>query len=532
MEGTRIQVLRDIEAWVKDIKGHQIFWVAGMAGTGKSAVAWTICSRTGADPEILLGGSFFCSRSAGSSAQGDVRCIIPTLVQLLARQSAAFAAALLTELVLDPDVLHQQVGVQVERLLSKPLLALKGSLVPILFVIDALDECGGQLTGNETLGDSETHRIVSDMLEALVTLSRYVDNVPIKFLVTSRPETHIRETRVSDATFTKVLRLHTVDRQQVTSDIQLYISNRLLRTPTLRALFTQDDVNTLLRFCDGLFIVAATALEYALGSGSDVAVARFMSLLNYSHDRLSTGAVAPLDQMYAVILEHATKDDDVAIDKLQNLLQLLAALLSARMTLSVEALADLLDRPSGQMRASMSRLHAVLHVPDEDSTVGLRLLHASFGDYLLRRAPSRISISASLGTDILAHGCLNVMAKRLHFNISESRTSFDGNGSARSSSITLSLEYACLHWAYHIAGLSEPQNPDPTPRSLVNSWFLSWAYRLNHESPQSKLEEKISDLFRPRLMYWLEVMSVLGQVQRAAAMLTFAATTVRLNPGA
>jgi len=36
----------------------------------------------------------------------------------------------------------------------------------------------------------------------------------------------------------------------------------------------------------------------------------------------------------------------------------------------------------------------------------------------------------------------------------------------------------------------------------------------------------IHGIFRPRLLFWLEVMSILAQVRRAAAILVFAAGTV------
>jgi len=526
MKDTRVQVLRDIEAWIKDFKGPQIFWLAGMAGTGKSAIAWSICSRANGNPEIILGGSFFCSRSTGVSGQRDVRCMVPTLAQLMARQSVEFAKALSVELA---DVLHQQVGVQVEKLLYNPLLALKDSLVPIVFVIDALDECGGQLTDSGALDDEDTHRIVSDMLEALVAFSESSVRLPVKFFVTSRPETHIRDTHVSDHAFSKVLRLHTVDKQQVNADIRLYISNRLFATPTLQRLFTQDDVTILVELCNGLFIVAATALGHSLGAGVELARARFDSLLNASRDSLGVGVTETLDRMYAVIVEDAAKVGDVEANQLTTLLRVLAALLSARMTLSVAALADLLDIPIGQLRASMTRLHAVIHVPDDDHDASLRPINASFGDYLFGRALGRIRISESLGHEALAYGCLHVLANRLYFNVSQSRSSFEPNSAARPSSITLSIEYACLQWIYHVSALLDLSKNDLQPRRSLRSRLFPWARQAQQTLAVSQyidLEEKISAMFCPRMLFWLEVMSVLGQVQRAAAMLMFATATV------
>jgi len=528
MEGTRVQILRDIDAWIKDLTGPQIFWLAGMAGTGKSAIAYTICVQAHHDPGIILGGSFFCSRSTGVAAQRDVRCVIPTLAQLMARQSDLFSRALDAELTVDPDVLHQQVDVQVEKLLYKPLLALKDSKVPIVFVIDALDECSGQLSGSGALDDAETHRIVSDMLEALVAFSRSTVRLPVKFLVTSRPETHIRNTHVSDVVFSKILRLHTVDKRQIDADIRLYVTERLFATSTLRALFTEKDVSTLVAVSDGLFIVAATALKYALGNGDDVATARFKSLLAFTGDKLSIGATEWLDQMYGIIVENAAKAGDVHTDQLKNLLRIIAALLSARMTLSVTALADLLETPIGQLRASMTRLHAVFHVPEDDNDTSLRPIHASFGDYLLGRASSRLRIPASLGHEALAIGCLHVLNTGLHFNVSQSHSSFEESVEAKRTTIRLALEYACLHWIYHISGFLEIVTPEVSINRSFRSQIRSWFDRKPLQP--SEFDERINKIFRPRLLFWLEVMSTLGQIHRAAAMLMFAATTVRLQP--
>jgi len=522
MEGTRVQILCDIEAWISDLMAPQIFWLTGMAGTGKSAIALSVCKLVFGYEHILLGGSFFCSRSTGLSAQRDVRCVVPTLAQLLSLQSSEFAEALHSELNSNPNILQQQVGVQVDTLLYKPLLRLKDSLSTIVFVIDALDECGGQLSSNGTINDAETQVIVSDMLEALVKFSKYPIKLPVKFLVTSRPETHIRDTKVSDDKFSHVLRLHTVDKEQVAKDLRLYISTKLFASVTLKAQFSEADVDALVRFSDGLFIVAATALEHSLGADIELARARFNSILDPSRNR-RIGAAAPLDRMYAVIVEDAAKFGKVGTDKLATLLRILAAVLSARMTLSLLALEDLLKLPIGKLRASMDSLHAVINVPDHDNDASLRPVHASFGDYLFGRASKHIRISESLGHEALAHGCLQVMATRLHFNVSQSRSSFEPNSIIKPSSITLSLEYACMQWIYHVSTVLELSDTGGNFRTRL----LAWIGRTPRHSHQLMLDEKINKIIRPKLLFWLEVMSILGQVQRAAAMLTFAAATVR-----
>jgi len=470
-----------------------------MAGTGKTSIAKTVCEQASADPGITLGGSFFCSRSTGLAAQRDIRCVIPTLTRLLARDSVDFRIAL-AETIHD-EVQHKEVTAQVEHLLRTPLSSLKDVRVPILFVIDALDECGGETTDG-MLDDAQCHAVVMNMLEALASLTQSDPKLPVKFLVTSRPEAQIRDSSISNDKLSQILRLHTVDVTEVNADIRRYItetiSTKLSAKPKLLAGITDTDIENLVQLCDGLFIVAATAIAHTFAVGSAAAVAKFKRLLNSSRSGLNDSAAVPLDLMYAIILNDTAREDGPEAIDLPALKRLLASLLSARTTLSVMALADLLELEPYDVNASLSRLHAVVHVPEDDDMPGLRTVHASFGDYLCSRAPSNILIQQSLGHDALAHGCLNVMSKQLHFNISQSKSSYEPNPPTQPEYIALSLQYACMQWVYHVAALREPGN----------------------------IYDKISAVFRPRLLPWLEVMSLLHQVWRAAKMLFIAAGTV------
>ena len=63
-----MRILKEIDAWIKDPEAQHICWITGMAGTGKTSIAKTICERASTDPDTMLGGSFFCSRT-GISAQ-------------------------------------------------------------------------------------------------------------------------------------------------------------------------------------------------------------------------------------------------------------------------------------------------------------------------------------------------------------------------------------------------------------------------------------------------------------------------------
>jgi len=506
MDNTRVRVLNDIEAWIMDPDALHICWITGMAGTGKTSIAKTVCKRAKSNPDITLGGSFFCSRSTGLAAQHDIRCVIPTLAQLLALQLGEFRSSLAG--TIQPGAQYKEVATQVEELLYTPFLAFDTPRTPILLVIDAIDECGGE-TGDGMLDNTKCHAVVSSMLEALVNITRCNPKVQVKFLVTSRPESQIRDSSISDENLSQILRLDAVKMAEVDADIRRYVTqtleSKLSRKPIARARISDDEVESLVRHCDGLFIVAATALRYTMGEGADAAVARFKRLLDTSRDNFSACAASPLDNMYALILLEAARVDGSENTDLPGLLRLLASLLSARMKLSIQALADLLDLKTYDVRASLSRLHSVVHVPEEDDMPGLRTVHASFGDYLHGRADSHIRFPRSFGQAILAHACLITMGRRLYFNISHSSSSYQLNPSKRPASISLALEYACLHWAHHMIACAS------------NDEMRSNSFSFDFE---------IGQRFRPNLLFWLEVLSVLGKISLAPGLLSIVCTAV------
>ena len=77
--GTRETILDKVNVWVKgSVEGSEksaIFWLNGLAGTGKSAIAQTVAERMAADE--ILGASFFCSRAFED--RNNIHVIFPTL---------------------------------------------------------------------------------------------------------------------------------------------------------------------------------------------------------------------------------------------------------------------------------------------------------------------------------------------------------------------------------------------------------------------------------------------------------------------
>jgi len=133
LKGTREAVLNEIESWAKDSNQSPVFWLNGLAGTGKSTIAQTVSERIFADGQ--LGASFFCLRDFEDCS--DLRFIFPTLAFQLAHKFPKFRSALVL-LRSDPDVAHESLYRQVEKLIVEPL---KSADISTTIVIDALNEC-------------------------------------------------------------------------------------------------------------------------------------------------------------------------------------------------------------------------------------------------------------------------------------------------------------------------------------------------------------------------------------------------------
>ena len=91
MKGTRRDILSHLGSWLNDEQDKRVFWLNGLAGTGKLAIAQTFAKRTFADGKLRA--SFFCSRDFDD--RSSIRSIFPTLAFQLAHRYPPFREELL-----------------------------------------------------------------------------------------------------------------------------------------------------------------------------------------------------------------------------------------------------------------------------------------------------------------------------------------------------------------------------------------------------------------------------------------------------
>ena len=169
LRGTRESVLDDIVRWAKDPQERHVFWLNGLAGTGKSTIAQTFAEMVASNG--TLGASFFCSRDYLD--RRELKNIFPTLAYQLACRYPVFGSEIIHAIKQDPSVARNSLISQLEDLIVNPLSSTKLSCV---IIVDALDEC---------VDDQPASAILS-------VLGRFVKKLPsVKFFITGRPESRI-----------------------------------------------------------------------------------------------------------------------------------------------------------------------------------------------------------------------------------------------------------------------------------------------------------------------------------------------------
>src|SRR5262249_47943475 len=137
-ENTRVALLRTIDDWIhtSDAGTPPIFWLAGLAGTGKTTIAKTIAVQT--SEKGILGGAFFFSRN--NADQSNATLVFPSIACQLAERYRLFKSELVRVLQSRTSCESLSLQSQLRDLIVKPLRSVADVESPVVIVIDALDE--------------------------------------------------------------------------------------------------------------------------------------------------------------------------------------------------------------------------------------------------------------------------------------------------------------------------------------------------------------------------------------------------------
>ena len=481
MKGTRKGVLREIDCWLGGQRGQQIFWLNGLAGTGKSTIAQTFAETTFADGK--LGASFFCSRDFEN--RSNLQAIFPTLAFQLAYRYPPFRKELLRVLKACPDVGQESLCSQMEKLIVGPL---KAGHTPTLIIIDALDECKDEEPASAILS----------------ILSRYVGKIPsVKFFITGRPEPRIRsgfrlESLVS---ITEILKLHEVKPSVVDSDIELFFRKRLTEIAKNRSDcdLTEDWLNSsnikiLCKKAAGFFIYASTVVKF-VASENDPPSERLTQVTSLPQSTAEEGK-SGVDQLYIKVLEQPFRDVRAEnSQRCSRFRSVVGTILLIFNPLSIKGLSELLGHHPSHIRTTLRSLHSLLLVPDniEDPIL---TFHKSFPDFLTdpeRCEDTRFFVEPTTHHAEILLSCLNLMKERLRKNICNLDnyavlSEVEDLSTRRKNHIGDILEYTCCFWTKHLLMI-----PSDSPRI-------------------EEVREAINKFFTTHLLCWVEVLILTGNL--------------------
>ena len=473
-----MDVLLQLEHWLKDEQGHQVLWLSGLAGTGKSTIAKTFAEISFADG--ILGASFFCSRD--SEARSNLKSILPTLAFQLAYRYTKFRERLLQVLSPDTDIKRESLYTQMEKVIVGPF---RGTQIQTLIIIDALDECKD---------DEPASAILS-------VLSRFVGEIPqVRFLITGRPEHQISSGfRLKPLRpITDILRLHDVKPSLVDGDIRLFFKTQLTNIAETwndcdlpKDWPSSSDIDVLCKKAAGLFIYASTVVKFITSKYHTLS--ERLALITSLPESTTYEGKSGIDLLYTQVLEQAFCNVGSDGEELYSYFRsVVGAVVLVFNPLPMKALSTLLG--TSNISITLRSLHSLLLIP-EGTEDPIHTFHKSFPDFLIdpeRCKDKRFFVNPSVQHTELVFSCLNLMKKMLKKNICNLGdyavlSEVQDLSTHQKMHIESSLEYACCFWTRHLV-------------------------KAPSDSYNAKIQKVIDEFFVTHLLFWIEALAIMGNL--------------------
>ncbi|KAF8509646.1 quinon protein alcohol dehydrogenase-like superfamily [Hysterangium stoloniferum] len=485
LSGTRKSILAEITDWAKhpiDDNFPCIFFLHGVAGSGKSAIAHTIARQFHEDKR--LGSSYCFDRNVSTLHGGN---LFTTISRDLADLDSAWKSCIIIK---DGHTSQYTDAVknQFEDLFLRPGQQIH-HIGPILIVIDALDECGKEGAGH--LNPNKHYR--KDLLRVFEN-SGNIKRIPKNFriLITSRAEADISQA------FRKLGNSHAIckamsdiEDNSTNQDISLFISDEL---KGLEKVLDDEWPNKewhqlLVNKAGRLFQWAYVACYFIKDNNSGLTpVQKLKVILNSGNE---------LDDIYRTVLKQVSPTSNQHYMNIY--FRVMGTILLAKEPLPISALIAFYKPGdfSAEVEYFLRPLGPLLHGVTE-STIPVQPMHISFCDYILCESRSKeYFIDLSKQHEHFTKMIFNIMSKELKFNICHIESSYQLNkdivdlDNKIKAHISTQLAYACQFWSDHLC---------LSPRSTI-------------------LLEETQDFIKERFLYWLEVLSIKGQVRKATGKL-------------
>jgi hypothetical protein len=435
MEGTRESLLNQIMVWVTNESTQKAcsntYWIYGLPGIGKTSLAHSVCEKL--HGQRYLAGAFFCQRD--DPKLSEPRNILPTLIYKLAETFPPFrsivAEHLRNDTNLTPESMKDSLLLDFIRDIPRQP---KHALV---FVIDALDECG----------DYRSRPVLLKVLTDVAAQARW-----LKIIITSRPEIDIQDffkalTGSSHSSY------DLVTDQEANADLRTFAHSEFgliarrwcLSTPWPEEPLFDEAISR----ASGLFIFIKTvvlALEYcqdpteslkatlqdSAGPGSKSLYGLYSSILNAQIVHLNT----EFRQVIGILL-----------------------ITAPHRPLCEETIAELAGVRPNLVKKWVDDLSSLLY-RDHVVNGGVRVRHLSISEFFISdHCAYQVNLrDANVQLGIV---CLKTMVAQLCFNICKLEDSRLANAQVKDlpsrikENISDALQYSSLYWSNHLCFTSD-----------------------------------------------------------------------------
>ncbi|KAF3225827.1 hypothetical protein TWF106_001700 [Orbilia oligospora] len=325
----------------------------------------------------LLGASFFFKR--GESDRDNATRLFTTIATQLLPRIPDLIPYVRSAVDKEPEIAAKSLEKQFNNLILDPLKKLGRASLPLILVIDALDECEGD----------EIIRQVIYLLAKIQALK----TIHIRIFLTSRPELPIQLGfhRIASDTY-KDIKLHDVPLAIIGNDISTFLTARFseikeefnelaIGNPLPKEWPGDDVIQKLTGVATPLFILAATICRFVGDKTEWDPKKRLTTILEYG----VVGA-SQLDQTYLPVLKHL--EGGRPRQKLtrclfgQEFREIIGSIIMLADPLSITSLENLLGKPQSEIGGILHHLHSVLNIP-KDKSAPIRTLHLSFREFLV-----------------------------------------------------------------------------------------------------------------------------------------------------
>ncbi|KAL1695436.1 hypothetical protein GGG16DRAFT_12644, partial [Schizophyllum commune] len=460
LPGTRVALLKDIEDWARSPDSPRAYILYGSAGKGKSAVAHTTAKRLAGLGFITPFFAFDRSDQTRAAHQ-----LLPTLAKSLAEQNKLYSQYLCT---MRPSQLStRDLQDQFSDLISD---ALGDCTVgpPIVFVIDALDEC--------PLDDPAA---AVERRKLLHTLRRCLDHArlpeTVRFFITYRQEEDV----------------HHVFGQRRTSTIRRCIDEvegagedlRKLVEAALSDIVGGGQINDIAEVAQDLFECAAILCR-ELTTYHSAAMAIPRAIKESCRDDPEN---VLYHTYYAILETHFDHRDADSLAAYRKVLSWIFVVQSPQPYAVFRDVAKVLLPYQNDLSRVLGGLKSLLTgVLVDNSATPITAHHTSFRDFLLdagASGPFCIASELDIADEELAYACLRIAndpVRGLRYNICQLPTSLTFKKDIKDLServnkhVSPSLQYACRATSAHLLRGVAASEIRGDAKAFMEKNFLFW----------------------------------------------------------